>query len=157
MQIYFLRHARAVEASEWMGLEEERPLTEEGRADIARAAARLAACGFPAVRIVTSPYERAVRTAAIFAETLGMAESCAVDSRLAPGFNRASFEALVADAGREKALLLVGHEPDFSILIGTLTGGSHLELKKGGLARIDWNPAKKTGRLEWLLPPLIWD
>jgi hypothetical protein len=54
--------------------------------------------------------------------------------------------------------MLVGHEPDFSAVISALTGGSRIELKKGGLARVDiMDPATLEGVLVWLLPPHISD
>jgi phosphohistidine phosphatase len=48
----------------------------------------------------------------------------------------------------------VGHEPDFSQLIGALTGGSRVLMKKGGLGRVDTELLEAgAGTLAWLLPP----
>lgn len=50
--------------------------------------------------------------------------------------------------------MVVGHEPDFSAMIGGLTGGSRVEMKKGGLARVDLaSPSSSDGTLVYLLPP----
>jgi phosphohistidine phosphatase len=52
--------------------------------------------------------------------------------------------------------MLVGHEPDFSLIISALTGGGKVILKKGGLARVDITAtAPLQGDLVWLLPPKI--
>ncbi len=33
--------------------------------------------------------------------------------------------------------MIVGHEPDFSATVAQLIGGGRVQLKKGGLARVD--------------------
>ena len=52
--------------------------------------------------------------------------------------------------------MLVGHEPDLSLMVSALTGGGQLELRKGGLALVDL-PADegRDGALLWLLPPRV--
>ena len=56
-------------------------------------------------------------------------------------------------------ILLVGHEPLLSCLIGFLLGfpALALDLKKGGLARVDVDQfgALPRGVLKWLLPPKV--
>jgi phosphohistidine phosphatase SixA len=54
------------------------------------------------------------------------------------------------------AIMLVGHEPDFSQTIGALTGG-RVVVKKGGLARVDLQPdsGALAGDLVWLIPPKV--
>jgi phosphohistidine phosphatase SixA len=49
-------------------------------------------------------------------------------------------------------LMLVGHEPDFTSVIGTLTG-ANLKLSKAGFALVELNGAK--AKLLWLFPPKI--
>jgi phosphohistidine phosphatase SixA len=51
-----------------------------------------------------------------------------------------------------KALMLVGHEPDFSSVISALTGG-FIKMSKAGVALIDIDPQTEKGRLLWLFPP----
>jgi phosphohistidine phosphatase len=56
-----------------------------------------------------------------------------------------------ADAG---ALMLVGHEPDFSQTIGSLIGGGRVVCKKGGVACVNVPDIRAMeGDLEWLVPP----
>jgi phosphohistidine phosphatase len=53
-------------------------------------------------------------------------------------------------------MMLVGHEPDFSLTISALTGGGRILLKKGGLARVDLTSSEPLqGELVWLLPPKV--
>ena len=49
------------------------------------------------------------------------------------GCRRARRSTLLAGVGGDGPLLLVGHEPDLSGIVGELTGG-RVDLKKGGLA-----------------------
>ena len=54
-----------------------------------------------------------------------------------------------------RRILLVGHEPSFSTVIGDLTGGV-VVMRKGALARVDLTPGEMTrGRLVWLLQPRV--
>ncbi len=54
------------------------------------------------------------------------------------------------------ALLLVGHEPDFSRTIDRCIGGGRVELKTGSLARVTMSdPAALSGTLAWLVPALV--
>jgi len=53
-----------------------------------------------------------------------------------------------------KALMLVGHEPDFTTIISGLTGAS-LKLSKAGVALVDVDPESEEGKLLWLFPPKI--
>jgi len=53
-----------------------------------------------------------------------------------------------------KAIMLVGHEPDFTSVISGLTGAS-LKLSKAGVALVDTDPDSEQGRLLWLFPPKI--
>jgi len=50
--------------------------------------------------------------------------------------------------------MVVGHEPDFTKTISTLTG-ARLKLSKGGLALVDVDLTTMRGRLLWLFPPKI--
>jgi len=54
-----------------------------------------------------------------------------------------------------KALMLVGHEPDFSQLIGELIGGGRVTCKKGSLACVELNNTSLQGELVWLVPPSV--
>jgi len=63
---------------------------------------------------------------------------------------------LLGEYRSAERVMIVGHEPDFSSLIGDLTGGSRVQLKKGGLARVDLESVDTgAGTLIWLLPPVV--
>lgn len=157
MRIYFLRHGRAVARAGWRDDDDARPLTEEGEAAMRREAAALAAMGLAPEVIVTSPLARARRTADLVAEALQAADRVVEDARLAHGFDASSLADIVAERAPKRALMVVGHEPDFSATIAELIGGGRVVCKKGGLARVDVEVVDgrlRSGALVWLLAPV---
>jgi phosphohistidine phosphatase len=140
-----LRHGTAVERG-LAGLDDaERPLVPKGEREARHAGRALRALKFRADEVRTSPLVRARQTAQIAAAELGV--PAVEDAALAPGFDRAALDDLIARHGGEH-LVLVGHDPDFSELIRELAG-AHVALAKGGAARIDL----PGGELRWLLRP----
>ncbi|MEA2394248.1 MAG: phosphohistidine phosphatase, partial [Solirubrobacteraceae bacterium] len=69
---------------------------------------------------------------------------------LASGFDADDARELLAAAGSEQRVLVVGHEPDFSQIVHDLTGG-RIDLKKGGIAAVRLHGAG--GELIVLLRP----
>lgn len=152
VELLLVRHADAGDPAAYPGPDEARPISAKGRRQAERLGAFLAAYGIRPDVIVTSPKARAVETARIIADALAMA--VVVDERLAEGFGTAELLELLAAHGDPRRPLLVGHDPDFSDLASTLCGGD-IDLKKGALARIDFDgpPVAGSGRLRWLVPP----
>ena len=154
-RIYFLRHGLA-DRSVYTGSDDcLRPLTTVGVARMQATALKLAALDLGCDLILTSPLTRCRQTAEIVAPTLGLADEVRAAPELAPGFDLANLQPLLATHGPCDAVLLVGHEPDFSDVVSRLTGGSEIVFKKGGLARVDLHRgrAELGGDLGWLLPP----
>jgi len=103
--------------------------------------------------VVTSPYLRASETAEIVAQHLNLQDKVVLDEKLTPGFDTVRLAKLVKSFPEAKALLLVGHEPDFTTTIRDLTGG-RVVLKKGGMAYVDTGDASfKKAVLVWLVQP----
>jgi phosphohistidine phosphatase len=104
--------------------------------------------------VLSSPLKRAMQTANIIAKALDL--EVLQDERLAYGFSLKNLSQIIANNTQASALLLVGHEPDFSNVISALTGGSEIVMKKGGVARVDLMEGEQLkGQLVWLLPPKI--
>ncbi len=152
IQLYLLRHAHAGDPAEWDGPDDQRPLSPKGERQSDRLGRFLAGIGFEPDAIITSPKVRAARTAEIVAEPLGLAVR--VDERLGGGVGVSALEAILTDAGNPVRPVLVGHDPDFSELVETLSGGN-VPMRKGALARIDsGRPLRPgAGELRWLVPP----
>ena len=156
MIVYFLRHGQAGLREEWTGDDAKRPLTKKGLKNMARQAKSLAEWDLRPDVIITSPLTRASQTADIVAGELKMVAQLQQDERLAPGFDRDRLAQVLTEHPETKNIMLVGHEPDFSLTISALTGGGNVMLKKGGLARVDLtDTAPLQGDLVWLLPPKI--
>jgi phosphohistidine phosphatase len=156
MILYFFRHGLAGNQHDWKGDDRERPLTHKGKNETEISAETLTRMNLGLEQIITSPLTRARQTAAILAGPLKLKKNLQEDERLAHGFDIQKLGEILAAYPGAKVLMLVGHEPDFSAVISDLTGGSQIELKKGGLARVDiMDPANMEGVLAWLLPPHI--
>jgi phosphohistidine phosphatase len=156
MKLYFLRHGVAAERPEWKGCDAERPLTEDGKEQMARSADALARLDLKPDAILTSPLARARQTADIVAEALNAKDKLIHESRLGIGFDKDQLAEILRDHAGAKALLLIGHEPSFSETISALIGGGRIICRKGGLACVklgDGIPLK--GELLWLIPPRL--
>jgi phosphohistidine phosphatase len=148
MQLYFLRHGEA-DWPGWTKPDDERPLTDFGKKEVRQVARFLNRVKVKLDLVVTSPLPRALQTAEIAAEQLKT--KLRQDEALEPGFGISELST-VLKRHRAKALMLVGHEPDFSSVISALTGG-FLKLSKAGVALVDIDPETEKGRLLWLFPP----
>jgi phosphohistidine phosphatase len=102
--------------------------------------------------ILTSPLPRASQTAEIAAEQLEV--PLTEEPLLAPGFNAKRLAGIFKNYPNQD-LMIVGHEPDFSSTIASLTR-ARVKLAKAGLARVDLDGADdKEARLRWLLSPKL--
>jgi phosphohistidine phosphatase len=125
--IWLLRHGDAEDGD---GDDDAaRELTEKGRRQAGWAGRALAELGVELDGCLTSPKTRALDTARIACEHLGLEPE--IEEALAGG----GFDLASVTAGRGD-VLLVGHEPDFSTAIGAATGG-RVKLKKGGLGGLE--------------------
>lgn len=148
MRLLFLRHGEA-DWPEWDRPDDERPLTKAGRKELHRVSELLARLEADPDLILTSPLPRAAQTAEIAAEHLGIRVH--QEKMLAPGFRVEDLKRLLRKYPRQ-ILMLVGHEPDFSSAIGSLTGGN-IKLPKAGVALLELDGVK--GQLRWLLPARV--
>jgi phosphohistidine phosphatase len=134
-QLWLLRHAEA--EPHGTRADAERKLTPRGKRQARIAGAALARLGVAFDAVLFSPKERAKQTAELAAQEWEpdqrkrLREHPPLAGDFDAGQARDAAAALYAD-GR---LLLVGHEPDLSRLVGDLTGGV-VDLKKGGVAAV---------------------
>jgi phosphohistidine phosphatase len=151
MELYFLRHGQSVPRSEWDGEDASRPLTEAGISSLAHAAWTLARLKVEPDMLITSPMERAQRTAEIVAPALGLEGKLSTASCLGRGFGMKDLRHLLREHSRAGCIMLVGHNPEFATIIHKLTG-AHVVLSKGGLARVHLSARKsRSAELVWLL------
>jgi phosphohistidine phosphatase len=133
MIIHIVRHAEAVDRTEDIS-EEHRYLTSRGRKRFRKVAKALQKAGAAPDLILTSPLLRAVQTADILAESLKYEDDLLVDSLLSPGFRPQKLDRLLNLYPHAKELVLVGHEPDLGIVVGSLLGtDGSCSLTKGAI------------------------
>ncbi len=174
MYLYLLRHGIAYDHGDpAYPIDDDRPLTPEGRKKFRRAAAGLLELIDPPAIILTSPLPRAAQTAEILQQACGSATRTIVAQSLRPGGSRddvlqecRSQIAAATGEGAQNPVLrrgiaLVGHEPSLGLLAAWLLNGdeagSSLPLRKGGGACFLFEDELQAGhgQLEWLLTPRI--
>mgnify|MGYP001115942431 FL=1 len=148
MKLCFLRHGEA-DWPNWTKPDNERPLTERGRKEMKRVAKFLERLKFIPDSILTSPLPRASQTAEIVGRRLGI--ELQTEPALAHGFNVERLRRLLAERDAE-SVMIVGHEPEFSEVIGKLTGGK-IKISKAGVALLDIDRSCTSATLLWLFPP----
>jgi phosphohistidine phosphatase len=134
--LWLLRHGDAVphEADE----DFRRALTEKGEAQARAAGTAFAALGLTFDAVLTSPKVRARDTARLACEAAGL-DGPEEDEALAEGFTAREAVARMEGRGDDARVLLVGHEPDLSGVVESLTGG-RVKVRKGGAAALALKP-----------------
>jgi phosphohistidine phosphatase len=135
--LWLLRHGEAADGSP----DAERPLTEKGREQARTAGRALKKLGVQPAACLTSPKVRAADTARVACDELG------IEPQLEPKLAGGPFDPEALAAGLGDDVLLVGHDPDFSMAVHSLTG-AQVRMKKGGLAGLE------KGELKVLLRPV---
>jgi phosphohistidine phosphatase len=159
VNVFVLRHGEAGTHVTVPSKDSERPLTESGRDEIESVATSLRNLRVGLDRIVTSPLKRAKETAEIIASAYeGNAPKLEIWEELRPEGSRQDAIQRLSRMRQDMDILLVGHEPFLSSLVGEIISGSssaRITLKKGGVAKIQilsFAP-KPSGELRWLLTP----
>jgi phosphohistidine phosphatase len=122
--LWLLRHAEAAD-----GLpDDQRPLTDQGARHAEAAGLALARLGTQIDSCLSSPKLRALQTAQLACDALGVSVS------LEPALSGEPFDVHELTAGLGD-VLLVGHDPSFSLTLHDLTG-TQARMRKGGLAGV---------------------
>ncbi len=120
MKLYVMRHGPAEDHSP-TGHDDTRALTPSGRERVRDVARTLIALGEVPKIVVGSPLVRALQTAEIVHAHAKVDSPLEVHPALAPRGLALELVRAAARAGR-KRMMVVGHEPDVSILIASLLG-----------------------------------
>jgi phosphohistidine phosphatase len=132
-QLWLLRHGDA--EPHGTRPDAERRLTDRGKRQARAAGVSLAGMGVAFGAILASPKARARETAELALAQIDESQHDLLEMHplLAGGVQAREALELLTGVGADGPLLLVGHEPDLSGIVGELTGG-RVDLKKGGLA-----------------------
>lgn len=162
MNIFILRHGIAVErGTKGFENDSERPLTAKGKRQLRKSATAMRKMKLRFDLILSSPYERAKRTAEIVVEELKLKKRLKFSDSLKYENDPAMVIGEIAVLKPvPKDLLLVGHEPYLGRLISWLTSGEEevaIDFKKGGLCKLEVDKLHpgKCARLVWLLTPKL--
>lgn len=135
MKLYVMRHGPAEDDAP-SGRDADRALTPSGRERVVAVAKALVAEGEAPFAIISSPLVRALQTAEIVADITHLARRSRDDKKaqiggatgdveirreLGMGTDKLAMLAELVRAGR-KRVMIVGHEPDLSMLVMSLVG-----------------------------------
>ena len=152
MLLYLLRHA---EAEPHRADDFSRRLTEKGAKQARAVGDFLSERGIIPELILSSPVLRAKETAAVVAKELNVVAPSEV-AWLACGMNPERGLAELAGYAKLDSVMIVGHEPDFSILVAHLLdlgSSASVNISKASLTAIELSrPVAGSGVLKFLLP-----
>jgi phosphohistidine phosphatase SixA len=98
-----------------------------------------------------------MQTAHIVAEELGFGNEIELNDALRPDSSFDDFEQMVREYSKAKAIIVTGHNPNFSEFLSlVVTNGSKedaFDLKKGGFAKVERR--KQSAVLHWCLTPKL--
>lgn len=156
--ILLLRHGK----SDWeadFASDHERPLAERGEKGARKMGRFLTTSRSVPDRAITSSATRTRQTLATAAEAGGWTGPARVTDALYEADAETVLREIQSEPDDIDTVVVVGHEPWSSRLVGLLTGGGRVEMKTASVARIDveveaWADVQPgRGTLAFLLPP----
>jgi phosphohistidine phosphatase len=154
VKLYVMRHGSAEDHAE-SGIDGDRALTVAGRARVAAVGKLLLESKEEPMHIVTSPLVRAVETAEIVALVTHLGDrdgTVQVRRDLAPGGDALRLVHQLVSEGK-KRVLLAGHEPDLSGLVGSLLGAFGRSFDKAMVVGLHVPDQGAGARLRFILDP----
>ncbi len=160
LELFVLRHGEAGVKTDDPEKDDSRTLTRQGREEVGEIAVSMSNLGVRLNTVASSPLPRALQTAEIVARRFKLLNKLVQWDELKPsGDVQGVFRRLAVQTSGSN-VLVVGHEPQLSSIIGEIISsksGVNLILKKAGLAKVEilgFKP-KITGELRWLLTPRL--
>ncbi len=150
MLVYMMRHADA-EPGESGQPDAKRQLTEKGLRRTRDTVKTLRRLEVEVSLILTSPLARARQTAEIIGA--GLNALVVEDDGVGPGCSLDTLAEALEAHHASGPVMFVGHEPEFSQLVGELIGHGRVEMRKGAIACVSVQGlARGAGELVWLMP-----
>ncbi|HEX4067945.1 MAG TPA: phosphohistidine phosphatase SixA [Acidobacteriaceae bacterium] len=156
MNLYILRHASAGTRRANPVIDVKRPLDKEGKQQSLLVGRFLSSLNVQFDRVVSSPLKRALQTASLVSNETGYDAKIEVSSALSPEAGVPKFHELIRGLEKYDNVLVVGHNPNIPVFLGSLLAPSariSTRLRKGAIARIDCT--RVPGTLHWLVDPRI--
>jgi phosphohistidine phosphatase len=141
MDLYILRHASAGLRRANPLLDVKRPLDKEGKKHSLQLAYVLNALNIQFDLIVSSPLKRSLQTAAMIGTETGYEAPIQQSDALAPSATVKDFQELLRELSNRENVLVVGHNPNISVFLGSLlvpasSPEAKIRLRKGSIARV---------------------
>jgi len=157
--VFLLRHAKSKQDPEY-ATDFERPLAKRGKQDAERVGVWMAEQDLVPDLVISSPAKRARQTTEHCAGAAGYQGEIRYDKTLYCNGEDAYLVALEQLDESIQSVLLVGHNPDLSIVVEALSG-EYNRMPTAALARIDLANARwsallekeKPGKLAWVQLP----
>ncbi len=157
MIIYFVRHASAGQKKLSGKKDEKRPLDADGVQQCTQMGRVLSSMEVGVDAIISSPLKRATQTAALIANEIGYEGKLHIENALRPEAKYDHFRDMLRDYSKHEAIMVVGHNPNFSDFLGRIVAGSgeraHVDMRKGSVARVESKQKKYV--LDWLVTPRL--
>ena len=161
MYLYLVRHAVAHkrDPERWPD-DSRRTLTPEGEEEFVRTARGLARIVPEVELLLSSPHERAWRTAEILSEQAGWPAPDKL-SALEPEVSPEKVVLALETYADKQSIALTGHRPCLhELAVYLLTGhvgSADMKIKKGGVVCIEFDDAPKAGagKQRWLFTPKV--
>ena len=161
--LFLTRHAK----SSWSnsGLTDiDRPLNKRGKRAAPFMGRLIVDKGEKPELLISSPANRALSTAKIFGEAMGLVENDIIIDRTIYGADAKQLLELVQDqVDLYKSIMLFGHNPTFTLFVNLLTGSNIRNVVTCGVVRIDFEFSSWTdidfgsGRLAYYEYPKKYD
>lgn len=155
MNLYLIRHAKAIERSKSMP-DEWRCLTEQGRIEFKKTRSMIAKQDIKPHLIITSPLVRAVQTAELLADKLKQINIVITNGNLLPNADIYQLISYLKKLKASKSIMLIGHEPLLGALVSELLcqPDAGITLKKGACIALNVHFGKKNkAKFLWYLAP----
>lgn len=153
MKLFLLRHGNAEDRNALNPDDFSRALLEKGHQQARNAARILSGAAMLPDVVLCSPLVRARETAESFTQAANMPGPI-IQSWLACGMNPETALSELRGFSDFKNVMIVGHEPDFSLFVQYLLGSNDasVEIRKGSLACLEVFPPSRNATLRFLIP-----
>lgn len=157
MIIYFVRHASAGQKKLSSKKDEKRALDADGVQQCTQMGRTLSSMEVGVDAIISSPLKRATQTAALIANEIGYEGKLQIENALRPEAKYDHFRDMLRGYAKHEAVMVVGHNPNFSDFLGRTIAGSgeraYVDMRKGSVAKVESRQKKYV--LDWLLTPRL--
>jgi len=157
MRIYLFRHGEALtKGDSSVASDPERPLVEEGIRRTRQSAEGLKTMDLSFDIVFTSPWLRALQTAEIVCDVLGIKDKLHEMDQLAGDRSVADVMLALAKQNQHENVMLVGHNPllgEIAAYVLSLSTDMQVDLKKSGICVVESDriPPKSPGTLLWMM------